>query len=265
MSGFNVRPNTGWGGTGGANYRSYAQVAEQLTGRCAARRKIDNNTYLERRGDDAIAVKLHATDIVTFHRDGRVTINSGGWQTVTTKDRLNNYSPLRVYADKGVWYVSDGEKTVVYEDGLTTDTEGRLVEGGRSPDELRKLRKLVVKFCKTFVQKLDKGEIDKPGPGDCWYCSMFDRDGKGSADHLLSHVGFAEDHNGETETYYVPSLLYNACVEGKGVSLSPFAEGVVYNWLNDKPQSPFGIDLALRQIERTLKNYILKRVGLPLR
>lgn len=55
-------------------------------------RKIGNNTYLERRYFDShepIAVRLHNTDIVIFHDNGVAALYSGGWQTVTTKDRLN--------------------------------------------------------------------------------------------------------------------------------------------------------------------------------
>jgi hypothetical protein len=268
MNGFKVSPNSGWNPAPYTGpYRNFASVDEQLTGRCSQRRKVGNNTYLERRGQDAIAVKLHRTDVVTFYRDGRVQLNTGGWQTVTTKDRFNTFSPIRVYADKGVWYASDGERTVVYEDGLTTDVTGHLPEGGPSPDELRKLRKCVVKFTKTFVEKFKRGEIEKPGPGDCWFCSMFDRAGdmRTVNDHLLHHIGYASDEYGQTETYYVPSLLYNACVEGKGTTLSRAAESTVYNWLNDLPIEGWALDHSLRCIERTLKNYLLKRVGLPTR
>lgn len=69
------------------------------------RRKLANNTYLERRDDLTIAVKLHATDVVTFTPEGTM-LNTGGWFTSTTKDRINSYSPLKVYSEKGVWYVN---------------------------------------------------------------------------------------------------------------------------------------------------------------
>jgi hypothetical protein len=74
----------------------YATLNERLTGRCLERRKVANNTYAERRWPD-IAIRLHDTDVVTLHPDGSITLNTGGWYTVTTKDRLNSYLPF------GVW------------------------------------------------------------------------------------------------------------------------------------------------------------------
>lgn len=56
--------------------KNYKEALAKLNGR--PRRKLENNTYLEERDGNTIAVKLHATDVVTFHRDGRVVLNSGG-------------------------------------------------------------------------------------------------------------------------------------------------------------------------------------------
>jgi hypothetical protein len=68
------------------------------------RRLLQNNTYLVQRGED-YAVRLHNTDVVTIHADGTYTLNTGGWETVTTKDRINGYGPARVYSHRGVWAV----------------------------------------------------------------------------------------------------------------------------------------------------------------
>lgn len=90
---------------------TYKTALEKLAGRDS--RKVANNTSLRRNLDatvqtESVALRLHSTDILTFNRDGSVTATSGGWKTVTTKDRLNSYLPhgWRVYQDKGVWYWS---------------------------------------------------------------------------------------------------------------------------------------------------------------
>jgi hypothetical protein len=103
---------------------NYAEAATLLTGRCKDRRKLQNNTYLERREpfyrrtgfshSDAFAVRLHATDILTFFADGRIGLNTGGWNTVTTRDRLSSYLPRP-------WHVWSERGTLVlgtYQDGL---------------------------------------------------------------------------------------------------------------------------------------------------
>jgi hypothetical protein len=81
--------------------RNYVEAAQYLAGRDSV--KLGNNTWLES-FSDGIAVRLHATRIVLFHEDGRVTLHSGGYRTVTTKDRVNQFIKGRVYQKNHVWY-----------------------------------------------------------------------------------------------------------------------------------------------------------------
>lgn len=92
-------------------------------------RKVRNNTYVQRRttvhhhvvGTDAtdiqhvagpvqhsIAVMLHGTDVVTYEQNGRITINTGGYQTNTTKDRINGFAPCSISQKNYEWFV-DGK------------------------------------------------------------------------------------------------------------------------------------------------------------
>lgn len=73
-------------------------------------------------------VKHHDTVILEICRENNLDVyyyNTKGWRSRTTKDRLNKYGPLRIFQQKGVWYVnldgSDagyGETRVGYHDGL---------------------------------------------------------------------------------------------------------------------------------------------------
>jgi hypothetical protein len=122
----------------GGNVNSFRQADEALQGRNSARRKLGNNTYLERRGDGSIAVKLHDTDVVTYRADGSIVLDSGGWLTVTTKDRMNEHGPQgwRVYSVRGVWFVGqEGSNSVglVYKDGITFHAEPGRVTGAGEP------------------------------------------------------------------------------------------------------------------------------------
>lgn len=93
------------------------------------RRKLENNTYLERRGPDAIAVLLHNTDIVTYYSDGRTGLYTGGWFTMTTKDRMNYYLPRHIHVDGKV----DTRRTVHHADSWTVFNAAtdRKIEFGR--------------------------------------------------------------------------------------------------------------------------------------
>ena len=61
--------------------------------------------------DGRTIVRLHSTDIVDVDTtDNTITLNTGGWNTVTTKERLNAVlsafnSPYRVYQRDFQWYV----------------------------------------------------------------------------------------------------------------------------------------------------------------
>ena len=70
--------------------------------------KIAHNTTVRLRGED-VQIVLHHTPIVTYHPEGEVTLDTGGWCTATTKQRMNACSPFTIYQDKRVWYVVTGK------------------------------------------------------------------------------------------------------------------------------------------------------------
>jgi hypothetical protein len=81
--------------------RSYAEADRMLHIKCDPTRRpmdsrrIGNNTWLKRREDDVIAVQYHRTDIIVWQA-GRVWIYTGGWNTMSTRERLDRYLPERV-------------------------------------------------------------------------------------------------------------------------------------------------------------------------
>jgi hypothetical protein len=100
---------------------TYTEALDTLAGRDS--RRIANNTTLVDLGDGAIGLRLHSTAVVTFRPDGSLVLNTGGWHTTTTKDRLNRVlraSGYGIFAKRFDWYVSapDGS-TFAYEDGWT--------------------------------------------------------------------------------------------------------------------------------------------------
>jgi len=69
------------------------------------RRNIAHNTDLARVGDGEIAVILHWTRILVFNINNTVTLRSGGWNSPTTRARINTFAPngpvtFRVYTKK---------------------------------------------------------------------------------------------------------------------------------------------------------------------
>jgi len=115
---------------------TYAEAKEMMSRARDGRRKLANNTYLEIRTPDwqsapygegiDYAVRLHGTDVVTLHPDGSYTLDSGGWQTPTTKERINRFAPVAVWAVKRRWQIAPRRepgaaaftRAIPYQDGM---------------------------------------------------------------------------------------------------------------------------------------------------
>ena len=79
--------------------------AQQLPGVTSAR-KLDNNTFELTYSNGNRAIRLHDTNIILFYPDGSFKLNTGGWQTNVTKQRINQYAPCEIKQRKNLWYVS---------------------------------------------------------------------------------------------------------------------------------------------------------------
>jgi hypothetical protein len=98
---------------------THAEMIKIVRGKSNAnRRKVGNNTYAEILNDNTVAIKLHSTYVVKIKDDNTYTLNSGGWQTVTTKDRINQYSPVKVYQRQFEWFVTINGKEYPFIDNM---------------------------------------------------------------------------------------------------------------------------------------------------
>ncbi len=129
-------------------FTTYSKAQSELAkgkGRNPTSRKVANNTYLIQRegysrdvkgvghAESYIAVRLHNTDVVDIYLD-KLVLRTNGWETVTTKDRINSYLPAKwhVYSKRHIWYLSyvtsygeDGERSRwFFQDGITIRQDG---------------------------------------------------------------------------------------------------------------------------------------------
>lgn len=85
---------------------SYAECERIVaTARDKRSKPVANNTRVEKRGEHAYALRLHATDIATYQDDGHTFVSSGGYRTVTTADRLRGYVTRALSSERGTWYM----------------------------------------------------------------------------------------------------------------------------------------------------------------
>jgi len=161
---------------------------------------IDNNTLKIEYADNTIAIRLHDTDILTFVKN-KIIVNSGGWDTPTTRDRINKYSPLRIYRDKGLPYINGFS----FYDGIIFNKEGKLLSK-KKPHNTKKINKLKAQI-KGYCNLITKDNLPLPSNGDCWFCLMITDKGEtlgdtiSNTDHLFQHI---------KEGYLHGSILVNS-------------------------------------------------------
>jgi hypothetical protein len=206
---------------------------------------VDNNTFRYTSENGDTVYRLHNTDVVRVRAQGGEVLNSGGYKTVTTKDRINRFSKYQLVSTKGVWYVVSGDKKVPFYDGIVLPDAFEASEAKQEKlvKKQESLRKAITKF---VAEKIVDGErLPEPNNGDCFFCNFSKDANTGkiattalSQDHLLSHV---------KEKYMHGSLIVLAM-----------------RWAG---YTPYRIALAFRETEhkevrRTLRRFLGRQLGL---
>jgi len=92
---------------------------------------IANNTLMIHYKNGITTYRLHNTDIIKVNTcNGNITLNSGGWLTHTTKDRLNRFTPcnIQVYQKNYQWYIKTPQGYFDFFDGITFDISGNIIK-----------------------------------------------------------------------------------------------------------------------------------------
>lgn len=237
---------------------NYKTLDAEMVGRCRDQKKLGNNTYAVRHGD-YIGIKLHNTEVVKHFQNGDTVLDSGGWKTVTTKDRMNAHSGIRVTQNNSIWY-ADGNP---FADGMRFKADGSIAGAGKETQKKTSvLKKRIAAYAKDYVTALIGRKVPAPGAGDCFYCVMRTVDGNIPLGEAIgNHADHIHDHL--REKYYVPSLVTRA-IEIFPISI--MAKNIfAYTWnpeYQDKPIEGFIADIARDQIGKSLKRYLYRQVGL---
>lgn len=87
-------------------------LVHKSTGHSMGQKKWKNNTWaLRNYVDGSISVRLHGTDVVRAEPNGDITLRTGGYHTVTTKARINEFLDLagtgwKVFQKNHEWFIS---------------------------------------------------------------------------------------------------------------------------------------------------------------
>lgn len=218
---------------------------------------LANNTRLYKRGDE-FEIVLHQTAVVSVLPEGKYIIRTGGWNTLTTRDRLNRYAPGRFFTRQGILYWAPDHKSdeIVVEEGMVIGEEGKVYDrdpgvGQEHERQVRDMKARIKRYLDGYMKALE-ARMPIPSGGDCWFCCMVTEDGLAMGDHLHDHDHLIEHMN---ERYYVPSLVVNALRE------AGFQDMQLGAWLD-----PDGETIGLRSsfdkryIRGHIRSYLTRRL-----
>ena len=168
-------------------------------------RIIANNTIEYKKGRVKF-IRLHLTDVIEIHKN-HIILNSGGWKSMTTKDRINSFQDLcYIFQSKGLWHVETktGNESIFY-DGMKILNTGRIIKPKQDDKKTKRLMKQIDSYCKKLA---GLKTLPEPHAGDCFYCSMR----KTNTSEMLGDVAKNKDHLIQhlKEKYIMGSLIINA-------------------------------------------------------
>jgi hypothetical protein len=193
-----------------------------------------------------ISIRLHNTNVVTITPEDDIILDSGGWHTSTTKDRISGYA--RIYQSDGNWYITHGGKVYRFKDNMILHNDGTVT--GAAIDDIKEDKRIKAKVKAYAKACADAVPLPEPGAGDCFYCHMVTEsneslgDATSNTEHIDLHMA---------EGYIVPSLVFHALKESGNTD---FIMTLVFA----NPDN-YMIDMAKERVYKSVYRYILKRKG----
>jgi hypothetical protein len=90
-----------WGSSISVYRHSYTDLARLFaTARNkSAGKPLDHSTRIFERSNDVLTIRHHSTDILRYHPDGSIEVNTG-WTSNTTLERIRGYAGISVYTKR---------------------------------------------------------------------------------------------------------------------------------------------------------------------
>ncbi len=139
---------------------------EPVKSRMGGKNTLDYET-----ADGSRVIRLHETDILTFHANGGITINTGGFNTVTTRARVNAFLPAgkgAVYTHRGVIHYRNGGREYPFSETVYIGPRGA-IRPDVKPAHLDGLRRKLDSFM-AHVRKRGLPTAEESA-GDPWCIS----------------------------------------------------------------------------------------------
>lgn len=164
-------------------------VRSKLTGR---------NTIKAEYPDGSVIIRYWDTDVVTINPDKSIVLNSGGFMTKTTKERIEEFTRIRIMQKDSIWYIIrnihngyplTNEGLPLFYDGIHISDDGKILSGVRvNPEKtVRQFKKDLTNLANMITKESLPGYFADMA-GDCLICKFDLSSGKLTTDHLINHV-----------------------------------------------------------------------------
>ena len=119
----------------GSKVYSYSQLEQMIQASRHQEVKLCNNTVAHFLQDNRIGIKLHYTDVIIINQDDTYELHTRGFTTVTTRDRLNDFSQAKIIQKDCTFYVLKDpsmravkSNLVEFYEGIAVDRYGNVTE-----------------------------------------------------------------------------------------------------------------------------------------
>jgi hypothetical protein len=169
-------------------------------------------------------------------------LNSGGWQTPTTKERFNRFTPVSIWQHQHVWYLTPGP--VPFFDGIIVDLSGKPLNADeKTIESVTQEEHWLRKAINRMISQLKRmPELPEPNNGDCFGCRFTsdNREYVMGSDCVLQHL---------RETYLHGSLVLRAL---RWAGYTDFAISLYWRqWSKDDKWARESVCRAMRRFLRS--------------
>ncbi len=126
----------------------------------------EGRTRLRINGEDQPALLYTRTDVVTWLKNGWIRLNTNGWNTKTSKARIEEYASISVNSAFNEWWLVDAKGLIHrYKDGmLIKHTEKGIVVKGSKGITLAEFKNVGREYRRTKAKERKRREMERLNP-----------------------------------------------------------------------------------------------------
>jgi len=150
--------------------------------------------------DGGYIIRFHQTNIVNKKPNGNIVLNTDGWRTLTTKERINWFLPhgIHLYQENFKWFLyietDNGNKIQPFYDGIEITPTGEIVNPKVTIKQFKEQLKLsdqLNKLIKQYAKQITENNLEQIMQTSCPKCQTvlyYNPNKEEIRQHLLEHL-----------------------------------------------------------------------------